>query len=410
MNHLNSKVVLGLGAAAVAALIAAGVVSSLRKPVSETAQAERGQAGYALPDLRAHVNDVKAITLTTAEEKTAVHLTRTEQGWTVLEKSGYPADTGKLRELLLQLADAHLLEQKTSSAARYAELGVEDVKNKEARGVLLSLEGIGAKPARLIVGNVSAKGNGTFVRRPEEPASWLAKGRLTVERDPAQWLDQSLTDIDAGKIAEIILTKPDGKSLRVYKDQPGDAGFKLADLPKGREAAEASTLGALASTLSGLSLSDVLPAQGGPAPEGNPLQARYRTFDGLTVEARGWVKDGKHYARFTASLDQARAEAFIQAEQARAKAEHEARQKEAGGDAAKVPAAPLAVSDAGKDRQQRLDGLNRSLGELQRRFGGWVFVIPEYKYADMDKGLEDLLKPVETAGKEAGKEKPEGKK
>jgi len=410
MNHLNSKVVLGLGAAAVVALIAAGMVSSLRKPVSETALAERNQAGYALPDLQGHMNDVKAITLTTAEDKTAVRLTRTEQGWAVQEKGGYPADTGKLRQLLRQLADANLLEQKTSSAEHYAELGIEDVKGKDAKGVLLSLEGLGAKPARLIVGNVSAKGNGTFVRRPEEQASWLAKGRLTVERDPAQWLDKSLTDIEAGRIAEIILIKPDGKSLRVYKDQPGDAGFKLANVPKGREAAEASTLGALASTLSGLNLSDVMSAQAGPAPEGNPLKLRHRTFDGLTVEAQGWVKDGKHYARFTASLDQARAGAFIQAEQAKVKAEYEARQKEAGGDATKAPAAPLAVSDPAKDKEQRLDGLNKTVGELQRRFGGWVFVLPEFKYTNMDKSLEELLKPVETVGKNAGKERTEGKK
>jgi len=222
MNHVNAKVLLGLGGAAAVAVIAAIAVSSVREPDPAS--------GYALPELRNHINDVKGIALIGAEDKPAVNLIRGDRGWTVKEKDGYPADTGKLRELLLKLADASLVEPKTENDKRYAELGVEDIKAKDAKGILVSLDGPG-KSAWLIVGNTSGQGNGTFVRRPEDKQSWLAKGNLRIEHDPAEWLDKTLTDIPSDRIAEIVLTRPGGKTLHLLKTQPSDAAFKVSDPP-----------------------------------------------------------------------------------------------------------------------------------------------------------------------------------
>jgi hypothetical protein len=59
------------------------------------------------------------------------------------------------------------------------------------------------------------------------------------------------------------------------------------------------------------------------------------------------------------------------------------------------PIKPLAVSDAGKDRENRLAALNKEVAELNARFGGWTFVLPAYKYANINKSMEDLLKPLE---------------
>jgi hypothetical protein len=121
--------------------------------------------------------------------------------------------------------------------------------------------------------------------------------------------------------------------------------------------------------------------------------------------------------RFSAALDQAQADRHIQSEQAKAKADYEARQKAAGGDAAKTgnggPSAPLAVSDPAKDRQQRLDQLNSKLTALNQRFTGWNFAIPPAKFSNMDQSLENLLKPAATAdlGKQpASKKSTKGKR
>src|SRR5689334_13243834 len=108
---MNAKTLYSLIAAALVALIAAWWISSAQKPISETAE----QTKSLLPGFREQVNNVDAITLTGAENKVLVTLKRGSDGWTIADKAGYPADLAKLREFLLKLADATVLEQKTSS-------------------------------------------------------------------------------------------------------------------------------------------------------------------------------------------------------------------------------------------------------------------------------------------------------
>ena len=50
-----------------------------------------------------------------------------KETWTVAERDNYPADTGRLRKLLLELAEARLLEEKTSNPELYDRLKVEDI-------------------------------------------------------------------------------------------------------------------------------------------------------------------------------------------------------------------------------------------------------------------------------------------
>ncbi|WP_020564593.1 DUF4340 domain-containing protein [Methylosarcina fibrata] len=396
MNHINTKVLSGLAVAAVVAIGAAVLVSSSREPASESSD----EVAYALPELRGHLNDVKTVGLIAADNKPAVTLENGGTGWTVSEKEGYPADTGKLRGLLLNLANARLLEEKTAQAERYSDLGVEDVSNKDAKGILVKLEGL-TGPSQLIVGNTSSHGGGTFVRRPGDRQSWLAQGQIRIDRDPIQWVDTVLTDIPSERIAEIALNQGQGKMLRLFRQEPGNGNFRVADLPKGREPAAPDVVGGLASTLSGLKLEDVIAAKTHPQPDGAPkLQGRYRTFDGVTVHVTAWLQDGRHYASFSAALDQAAADKAIRSEQDKAKAGAEARQKAAEKEskpAAKTdtaPAAPPAVQDPAKYRQQRLDELNAEIAHLNRRFQDRHFVIPDFKYANMDKSPDDVLKPL----------------
>jgi len=413
MNHMNPKTVTGLGIAAVLALVAAVAITASRKPVDETTQA----AAYVLPELRDHLNEIKTVTLTGAEDKPLVTLERDGNGWTLKERHGYPAEVAKLREWLLKLADATLLEQKTANEQRYAELGVGDLRDKDAKGVLVTLDGLG-KPVRLIVGNLNTRGDGTFVRRAEDKQSWLAKGNLSVGKNVADWLEKVLVDIPSTRVKEVVLRRPDGKMLRVSKQQSGDANFKVADVPKGREVASEFIANGLGSTLAALTLEDVFPAtEEDPSAHRKVHKARYATFDGLVVEIEAWRQGDKVYARLTGDLDKALAEAYIQSEQAREKADFEAKQKEraanneqktaevkavddqtgtAKRDGPKTEEPPsLAISDPAKDRQQRLAALDKEAAGLKQRFAGWTFVLPLNKFSNIDKSLDDLLKPVE---------------
>lgn len=391
---MNQKTLIGLVAAAAIAIVAAIAINHANAPRSEVGES----SAYFAPELRDHVNDVSKVVLTGADNKTLATLERGATGWTVAEKGGYAADTGKLREFLLKLADAKTVEQKTSNKDKYATLGVDDVAAKDAKGVQVELDGL-AQPLKLIVGDANPRGGGTFVRRVGDAQSWQASGVLAVEKNASDWLKKDLVDIAATRVAAVAITHADGKVVRVAKDAEGDANFKLADVPKGREAGAEFSLNGLASTLASLHFDDVVPAKDAAAADG-ALKAHYATFDGLLIDATAWDKDGKDYAQLLASLDAAQADKGIAAAQAKARAEYEAAsapKADASKDAkpADEPIKPLAVSDAGKDRENRLAALNKEVTDLNARFSGWTFVLPAYKYANINKSMDDLLKPLE---------------
>lgn len=399
---MNQKTLIGLLIAMLVAIIAAIAINHANQPRSE---ADEAASTYLAPDLHGHVDNVSKIVVTGADDKTVATLERGAHGWGVAEKGGYAADTGKLRDFLLKLADARLVEQKTGMKDKYAVLGVEDVSAKYAKGMQVEIDGL-AKPLKLIIGNAGPHDGGTFVRRVGDAQSWLASGSLVVGRTAPDWLKKDVVDIPATQISDITITHADGSRVHVYKDAEGEADFKLADVPKGREVGSAYTIDGLASTLAALSFDDVLPAKDA-APDSTALKARYETFDGILVDATVWQKDGKSYADFSASLDAAQADKGIAADQAKAKADYEtaaAAKPSSATDDKVVDAAikPLAVSDPVKDHADRLAAINRKIADLNGRFQGWTFVVPAYKYASIDKSISDLLKPV--AAKKPAKE------
>ena len=408
---MSQKTLIGLAVAALLALLAAFVLDRSNQPRSE---GDANATAWLLPSLRDHVNEVDRIVVTGADNKVLATMARGADGWTLAEKGGYAVDTGKLRAFLLKLADAKLVEQKTANKDKYALLGVEDVSAKDAKGLQVELGGLAA-PVRLIVGNSNARGGGQFVRRADEAQSWLASGNLTVEKNAADWLNRELTDIAATRFRAVDITHADGADVRIAKDAEGDANFRLVDLPKGREAASEFSTNALASTLDDLRFDDVLPAADA-APADDAIKARYATFDGVLIEAVAWKKDDRHYLQLSAALDAAQADAGIAAAQAKAKAEFEAAtasnaatgSTEADADAkpAEAPAKPLALTDPAKDREARLAALQQEVASLGARFKGWTFVVPAHKYANIEKPLDQLLKPLEEKKPADAKGKP----
>ena len=163
---MNAKTLYGLIAIAIIAVVVAIALQSRREPRRET----EAQTQPVLPALRDHINDIKGITLTGAEGKLIVTLTRSDDGWGIAERGGYPADIGKIRQWLVKLDRSTLLEQKTANAQRYADIGVDDVKNKDAKGVRVDIAGL-PTPTTVIIGTYSAPSAGTFVRRGDEAQS-----------------------------------------------------------------------------------------------------------------------------------------------------------------------------------------------------------------------------------------------
>ncbi len=365
--------------------------------------------GPLVPAMKADINDVSRIRIIGAGELPLVTIDRSDTRWTVAERGGYPADIEKVREYLLRLADARLIEAKTSTESLYAKLGVEDVKAPEAKGARVEIDGL-KKPVKLIVGVFNGQGaGGTFVRRNDEKQSWLANGTLTPEKQPGNWLQKALVDIPSSRIQRIEITQG-GKTLVARKDTAADANYQIDDVPKGRELNSAFEGNGIAAALAGMRFDDVRKAEELPVDaEHATVSARYLAFDGLIVNAFSRVDSGKTWVALSAIFDPVRAEANVLVEQAQAKLDFEAATtawKEAVATAKTAPAEgkptpaipqeplpPLAVSDPAKDKIERMQKIEREVAELNARFRGWLFELPPYTYSNMSRRIQDLLAP-----------------
>ncbi len=404
-----------LAGIAVLAIIIAAVLLGRRGP-----EAEGSLVGApVLPGLAERLNDVERLRFVRAGAQEALTVERREHGWVVAERDGYPADPSKVRLSLMNLGETKQLEGKTANPERYGQLGVQDIDADGATGTRIEIDGEGVEH-RLIVGN-QASGEGTYVRRAGEAQSLLATGNLVPDPEVGPWLERVITDIPSSRIRELELAKDDARPLRVYKESSDDANFTVADLPRGREVMSPYVANGLASMLSGLNLEDVARDREDGHGELPLHRATYRMFDGVVVELQGWQEAesaeggaGDGHIRLSARLDQERAREHVlgelQAEQDAMRAAVAAERAAEGevddgagegadsedGGAGETPAdTELPSIDFEARSSERLAELQREVDEINARVSGWLYRIPAFKFANLSKTIDDMLKPLE---------------
>ena len=161
---------------------------------------------------------------------------RTDKGWGLPARGGYPVREDKLRTLFTALTELRATEPRTAEPAQYARLGVDDPADPNATAALLKiLDDKGNILAQLIVGHRSVSTRpdvptSVYIRRPGEARAWLAEGDLEAEVDPQLWLGRTIANIDHGQIRTIevdrgtehlVLANTDGKmELTAPADHP----------------------------------------------------------------------------------------------------------------------------------------------------------------------------------------------
>jgi hypothetical protein len=305
-----------------------------------------------LAGLEPALNSVTRIVLKKGD---GTHTTLEREGsrWMVAERS-WPADFSRVRKLLLDLGSLNVVEEKTRLRANYPRLGVEDVNSPRATGTQVDVV-TPAKTFALIVGRPADAKSG-YVRVAGAEQSLLAAPVPSVDAEPKSWLDNSLIDVAAERVRAIEERPATGagfNATRLKKEQPD---FAVSPIPHGRELTSAGAADPIASSLSQLTLDDV---QKGAAPaDARVAHAILQTFDGLTIDAAG-RKDGSRML--------------------------------------------VAFSATSSDKATAAEAQ-----QLNARLGGWEFEVPEYRYSQIFRTLDDLLKPLpppkkKTAGHAAPK-------
>ena len=364
---MSSKRIVWLALAVLAVIAIAAWIATSR-------QGNQTTETYLYPQLKTAINSVNAIRIYKAGDERAVELVRGDQGWTVGERANYPADAVKIRKLLIDLQQARIFEEKTSTAASYPALGVEEVSDKSAHGVRLELAGT-PQPINLIVGKTGSAGHLTYMRRAGEKPSWAINAELQVASDPAAWLQHDILDVHADRIQEAAVTHNGEAPFTVTKNTRAAADFAVSGIPKGTELNAPSAPNAVAASLAALSLEDI-PAATALSAQPASEHATYKTFDGLVVEVQGWTHEGKRLIGVKTSYDPALAERF--------KVAAAAEPKEAAGKDAAKPAPVVSQPNVSDEA-----------AALNKKLAGWFFQIPQYKYDAIFPKVDNWVKKTE---------------
>jgi hypothetical protein len=330
----------------VAMLLVAGfVVIGFAIWLSSTRHLDRATltGDVVLPGMEAAVNSVSEVRLTKADG-TRTTLKKGASDWTVGERD-YPADSGKVRKLLLDLAALNVVEEKTRNPEYYPQLGVDDVSAPKATGT--QVEAVTpTKNYALIIGKASGEKSG-YVRVAGAPQSLLAAPFAPVDADPRRWLDHALFDIPQERVKEVLVKPADSAGYTVTRANKEQTDFTVTGIPKGRELSNPTAANSIPGSLGQFALDDVRHASavapGAPAPAAL-AHATFRTFDGLELEFVGH-KDGVKTL---------------------------------------VSVTPRSTAKESQGEAQK----------LETQLKDWEFEIPSYKYDGLFRPLEDLLQKL----------------
>lgn len=254
------------------------------------------------PELFEQLSDVNRIIFQSEQDEFT--LSRQEAGWFIRDYHNYPADQDLVRRMLVDMADARILEQKTDKPKLYPVLGVEGAANGGSSFVI-NLYNEEQEIVSLILGqprDLSAQTAGPqqfYVRRDEDERSYLAEGYFQFSPMMLNWIDGQIFDIARERIAKVDIIQPNGVTATLVnlgqKDKFGT--------PKSREETvfKYEQLGYdIAGSLFQMRLEDVQPVSDFSRGNAEVVRAEFLSYDGLKVIAETSFNDGFYFSTFRA--------------------------------------------------------------------------------------------------------------
>jgi Domain of unknown function (DUF4340) len=242
-----------------------------------------------LPGLAAQANRISRLELQQGDKTLA--LAKSDEGWTLADRGGYPVKPGAVRALLVKLAQAELVEGKTRNKERFVLLELEDPAGKDSKSRWLRLkDDQGAIIAETIVGKkrwdaFGGSKSGTYVRKPGDPQTWLSNGDLDVSLNVRDWVQAGVLDVPSTKIVKLTVEIPGEEPLVIARDAADTAKHTLVGLAEGKKLKEGAGIDAIVRAAGNLELDDVRKAAAAP-PASDLSVAKIEADGGLAITVR----------------------------------------------------------------------------------------------------------------------------
>lgn len=363
-------------------LATAAVLFIVATIFSESTDNEITGAGEALyPGLIDKANDVSSIRI--QRNAGTLTLERDQDIWKVKENNGYPADIGKVRELVLGVGNLLRVEPKTKKPENYSRIGLQDVSKEDSPAVHVTLEaGAGNVVADLIIGdNKSSLTDDSkrsyYIRTVGDPQSWLVDGKLPDKWEPKNWLDIDIFEVDRARIKQVVVDHPDGETVYIHRPDSTVRDFTLESLEPGEKVTAPFEVNNIATTFTKMTFDDVVSSENSGAESTAAYTAKLTTFDGLVVTFQPFKKGDIHLVKYQASFDDGVA---------------------AQGDPASTDKSKSSESDDKPAKTSKLlspDEVKNEVAKYNAVWDGWMYQIPEFRVKNIGKKKADLLKKDE---------------
>lgn len=246
-----------------------------------------------LPNLKTGINDVDQISVRSNDEQFTVR--RDGERWTIAERDGYAADVGILREILIALADAKVLETKTSNPDNYPVLGVGDPSATGSTAIELRISG-GEIDESVLIGNV-AQTSYRYARRSDTEQSVMIDQNPELPAAAGSWLASDILSIPADRVRSISIVHDDGEEIRITQSDIDAGSFEVLNIPEGRELSYPTVANGIGGALTDVTLNDVRAKTDAEA----VTVATFDTADGASITATSFVIDGQNWVGFSSS-------------------------------------------------------------------------------------------------------------
>ena len=347
--------------------------------------------------LKSKLAEVGKIELRTSGDNLAVELLRKDGKWVVANRFDYPADFKQVDTMINDLAEAKLIEAKTKNPDNYERLGVGDISDATSAAIKVDVYFENQdQPLSVLVGNSPASQTGRYIRKPQEPQTWLIDKTVDVESNPKSWLAKSIVDLPINRIKRIQIKQNDQPQLEIFKAKAEDVNFTVANIPEGRELTYDAVANVVGNSLSNVTHEDVLPrSQFEFSPD--QFQAEYETFDGLVLSVKTQAKDDQYFMTVAARFEPSAVSAANSAEVDNAPAASTTNSEQSTSEQSTSEQSADASTSAASDTDNATANPQAEVETINARTAQWVYEISQYTYNSITKKTEDLLKkPPET--------------
>lgn len=273
--------------------LAGGAGYILYKDTAATWNAAGTAAGGRVLDFP--INDVARVAIKSASGE--LHLVRKDDAWTVQERADYPADFGKISDLIRKLWDLKTVQEVKVGPSQFARLELVEPGGEGGAGTVVELQDKdGRKLAALLVGKShlrKSEGAGMMGESGDFPAGRyvapLGSKRVSLVSDtldavsvkPEPWLLRDFFRIENVKSVKLEGATEARRWTLTRENATAEWRLTGAGAEEKLDSAKAGPIG---SVFAGASFADVLAPDAKPADTGldKPATATFETFDKFT--------------------------------------------------------------------------------------------------------------------------------